>query len=59
MQMSLMYIIMGGLFSFFAFLNIDETIWEPLPIIFLLFASFDFLIGFKALTKKMQQRRNK
>lgn len=59
MQMALMYIIMGALFSFFAFLNMDETIWEPLPIIFLLFASFDFLIGFKGLTKKMQQRRDK
>lgn len=57
--MALMYIIMGALFSFFAFQNMDETIWEPLPIIFLLFASFDFLIGFKGLTKKMQQRRDK
>src|SRR5699024_11000 len=47
--MFMVYFLMGVLFTYVAFENASETIWNPLTIILLLIAALDFFIAFVRL----------
>jgi len=57
--MFMVYFIMGVLFTYVAFENASETIWNPLTIILLLIAALDFFIAFRTFMAARKQKQNK
>lgn len=55
--MFLVYIMMGVLFTYVAFQNASETIWNPLTIGLLLIAALDFFIAFRTFKKARSQKK--
>lgn len=53
--MAVVYLIMGVLFTFFAFRSADETVWNPLTIGLLLIAALDFLVAMQLIRKSFQK----
>jgi len=57
--MFMIYFLMGVLFTYVAFENASETIWNPLTIILLLIAALDFFIAFRTFIAARKQKQNK
>jgi len=48
---------MGIFFTYLAFLQAGETVWNILTIILLLIATFDFVVGFHYLRRKKPEEK--
>src|SRR5699024_11820929 len=58
-NLCMVYFLMGVLFTYVAFENASEIIWNPLTIILLLIAALDFSIAFRTFMAAMKQKQNK
>jgi len=54
--MAFVYFLMGGLFTYIAFLNADETVFNLFSMALLLIAALDFFIGFRYLRRNSKEK---
>lgn len=57
MRTPLTYFILGGLFTYFAYISLTDTMWNMTTILLLLLAALEFTIGCKILM--LNVRKNK
>lgn len=57
--MAILYFLMGAVFTYMAFTYADETVFNPLTIVFLLVAALDFFVGFRYIKRNKEANQNK
>ena len=57
--MAILYFLMGAVFTYMAFTYADETVFNPLTIVFLLVAALDFFVGFRYIKQNKKTNQNK
>ena len=57
--MAILYFLMGAVFTYRAFTYADETVFNPLTIVFLLVAALDFFVGFRYIKRNKEANQNK
>ena len=57
--MAILYFLMGAVFTYMAFTYADETVFNPLSMVFLLVAALDFFVGFRYIKRNKEANQNK
>jgi len=57
MTTAITYFVLGAIFTYLAFVNATETVWNPISIILLIVATIDFGAGFTFLRQHFHRKR--
>lgn len=55
--MAFVYFLMGGVFTYIAILNADETVFNLFSMVLLLIAALDFFIGFRYIKRNSKKEK--